>query len=229
MKKTKNIRRSTGQSKRRKTPRASTSPKSTASDQRTSIRVSDIPVTWNITTASPTSSTAPTAGTTGNSSGKSWIDLDNRSGFVQWEWKESTPENRKTEIAWELPDGILTRGGAKNDVFATGYQRDTSEGKPAFDLLPPDALEELGILFAEGAKKYGSLNYRKGCPLRRTCASMLRHGFKALRKLEDEGATLRSRRVRHFIATAWNALVAAQTLIDIDNKKLSPELDDRVT
>ncbi len=115
----------------------------------------------------------------------------------------------------------------KRDTFATGYQRDTSDDKPGYEMLPPDALEELALLYTEGAKKYGRSNYRKGAPLSRTCASMLRHAFKALRGDEDEGNTERSRTVRHFIATAWNALAAAQHIIDIDKGKLPAELDDR--
>ncbi len=116
---------------------------------------------------------------------------------------------------------------AKRDTFSTGYQRDHSADKPGYEMLPPDALEELALLYTEGAKKYGRDNYRKGAPITRTCASMLRHAFKALRGDEDEGATERARLVRHFIATAWNALSAAQHLIDIDAGKLPAELDDR--
>ncbi len=124
---------------------------------------------------------------------------------------------------------------SKRDTFSTGYQRDNSDDKPAFEMLPWEAITCLAWLTRSGAKKYGNENYRKGAPLKRTIGSSQRHLVKALLAIEDE--TLDNidpeklppywRKVHHLVASAWNNLSAAQHLIDIFNKKLNKKLDDR--
>lgn len=50
------------------------------------------------------------------------------------------------------------------------------EGKPALDLIPPNALAEIAKGFQHGAEKYGRFNYLKpGFTHHRLCAAALRH------------------------------------------------------
>jgi len=61
-------------------------------------------------------------------------------------------------------------------------------GKPRFDLLPSDALEEIAAVFAHGAEKYGDSNWLNGgMSWRRCLGSLLRHVFAwaAGRDLDD--------------------------------------------
>lgn len=48
-------------------------------------------------------------------------------------------------------------------------------GKPRWDLLPFDALDEVAIVLAYGAKKYGDRNWEKGMAWGRMLAAALRH------------------------------------------------------
>ena len=48
-------------------------------------------------------------------------------------------------------------------------------GKPRYDLLPPDALEEVAIVFTYGAKKYGDRNWEKGMIWGRWFSATMRH------------------------------------------------------
>lgn len=48
-------------------------------------------------------------------------------------------------------------------------------GKPALDLIPPQALWEMDRVFAYGAGKYSPDNWRKGMNWRRLGGSVLRH------------------------------------------------------
>lgn len=49
------------------------------------------------------------------------------------------------------------------------------EGKPRFDLLPFDALEEVAAVLAHGALKYGERNWEKGLGWGRIAGALLRH------------------------------------------------------
>lgn len=95
--------------------------------------------------------------------------------------------------------------GAKND-----------EGKLRYDLVPPDALEEVVRVYTHGAHKYGDQNYRAGLNWSRVYAAMLRH-LEAWRKGEEvdpEGFL-------HLAAVAWGSL----TLMEY--AKIRQDLDDR--
>lgn len=49
------------------------------------------------------------------------------------------------------------------------------EGKPRFDLLPPDALNEVARVFTMGAAKYADRNWEKGMDWGRVYAATHRH------------------------------------------------------
>lgn len=50
-------------------------------------------------------------------------------------------------------------------------------GKPRVELLPPQALMEIGKVFDFGAQKYGDYNWQKGFKWTSVCASLLRHVY----------------------------------------------------
>ena len=85
---------------------------------------------------------------------------------------------------------LLIHETASNDdeereIFSTGAVRDTSEGKPRFDLISPVAMEKLAKHLTEGAKKYGCRNWEKGISLNRHAQSLLRHLSKFQLSVED--------------------------------------------
>jgi len=57
--------------------------------------------------------------------------------------------------------------GRKNDI-----------GKCRLDLIPPDALWEVGKVYTMGATKYDDRNWEKGIQYGRVFAAMLRHAWK---------------------------------------------------
>ena len=83
----------------------------------------------------------------------------------------------------------------------TGDHLRKDDGKPRFDLLPPEPLFALGQLYAFGAQKYADRGWEAGMSWGRCFASMMRHAWKFWRGEdydEDSGA-------HHMIAVAWNA------------------------
>jgi hypothetical protein len=80
-------------------------------------------------------------------------------------------------------------------------------GKPAWDLIPFDALDELAKLYAIGAKKYDSRNWEKGFRWGRTFAAMMRHAsLWFTSKLRGEDGTDPETGLSHMVAVVWNAL-----------------------
>jgi hypothetical protein len=57
--------------------------------------------------------------------------------------------------------------------LVTGYKADA--GKPRFDLLPFDAINEVAKVYTFGAKKYDDNNWRKGMRWGRIFAATMRH------------------------------------------------------
>ncbi len=75
-----------------------------------------------------------------------------------------------------------TFDSGQRELFKSGAVRDTQEGKPRFDLIPPLALKRLADLYARGAKKYDEWNWSKvgenpgeGMGFARIYSSGLRH------------------------------------------------------
>lgn len=79
------------------------------------------------------------------------------------------------------------------------------KGKPRVDLLPPDALAELGKVYAEGCKKYDERNWERGMPWSKVIRPLLKHLFLFMIgktwDTEDKGS-----KQRHIAKVAWNAL-----------------------
>ena len=74
--------------------------------------------------------------------------------------------------------------------------------KPRYDLLPPEALDELALHYAKGAKKYAERNWELGMDWGRCFASLMRHAWKWMRgeEIDEETGT------HHMISVAWNAI-----------------------
>jgi hypothetical protein len=71
-------------------------------------------------------------------------------------------------------------------------------GKPAFDLLPFDALAEVHAILEFGADKYGSRNWEKGFKWLRLANAAARHLFAWMRGEKADPETGRSH-VAHFV------------------------------
>lgn len=108
----------------------------------------------------------------------------------------------------------------KREQFETGAVRDTQEGKPRFDLIPVEALNRLAKHYANGAKKYGEENWRKGLPLDRCFSSALRHLYQY--KMGDDSEDHLSAVVFNVFCILTNEEVmqepATDLMKDIENK-----------
>lgn len=76
------------------------------------------------------------------------------------------------------------------------------DGKARVDLLPPDALLELGKVYAFGAKKYSDRNWEKGMKWSKVLGPLMRHLFKWMMG-NDRDAESGELHLNH---VAWNAL-----------------------
>lgn len=105
-------------------------------------------------------------------------------------------------------------------VKADGKGERKDEGKPRVDLIPPDALLELGAVYAYGSKKYFERNWERGMPWSKMVGPLFRHllRFMAGEERDAESGYL------HIAHVAWNALgLLAYTLRGIgedDRQKL---------
>jgi len=102
-----------------------------------------------------------------------------------------------------------------NDLNKQGVRYD--QGKLRWDLLPPDAMEELVKVYTEGAKKYADRNWELGMNWGRIFRAMMSHAFKFWKgnRYDDELDT------HHMAMVAWNALA----LVAYDLRKVGK--DDR--
>ena len=101
-----------------------------------------------------------------------------------------------------------TKDSGKRKDYASGMRRDSTEGKPRFDLIPIPPLKRLAELYARGAEKYGDSNWALANSeeeLQRFKASAWRH-FIAWASGEETGED-------EAIATVWN-IFAYETIKD---------------
>ena len=70
---------------------------------------------------------------------------------------------------------IYSSGASRNDI-----------GKIRLDLIPPEALLELGEVFGEGAIRHGDENWKKGMPNSVVINHMLRHLLLYMKGDRDE-------------------------------------------
>jgi len=74
-------------------------------------------------------------------------------------------------------------------------------GKARYDLIPPEALHQLALLYGKGAAKYGDRNWEKGLPWGRVFAALMRHAWAWWRGEDNDPEDGQ----HHLIAVAWNA------------------------
>ena len=115
-----------------------------------------------------------------------------------------------------MADFTLEDSGARRE-FVTGSMRDVDTDKPRYDLIPPEGLYRLAMLYTRGAKKYAPRNWEKGQPCSVVLASMMRHVEKYRQGDRTED---------HLAAVAWNAF-AIMTFEDrVEAGELPPQLLD---
>jgi hypothetical protein len=90
-------------------------------------------------------------------------------------------------------------------------------GKARLDLIPAEALTELGKVLAMGAEKYGESNWANGLKFSRIIAALLRHA-NAFNKGEDTDPESGLSHISHVLCNA------AFLIWHIQNR---PDLDDR--
>ena len=94
--------------------------------------------------------------------------------------------------------GYVTKDSGAREEFDSGARRDTQDGKPRYDLIPPGPLKRLAELYERGLQKYGENNWTKGMPTSRYLASAFRH-LEAYRSDEDPEED-------HLAAVLWNVM-----------------------
>jgi hypothetical protein len=103
------------------------------------------------------------------------------------------------------------------DVFDTGYQRNSAEGKGAYEGLPWFALDRDAKLYERGGKIHGPDNWLKGAPFGRTLQSVIRHISQYMRGDREED---------HLAAARWG-LAAIMTYEELISRGVLPaSLDD---
>jgi hypothetical protein len=87
-------------------------------------------------------------------------------------------------------------------------------GKLRYDLLPPDALEQLVLVYTKGAEKYADRNWEKGMSWSRCFGPLMRHAW-AFWRGEDLD---RESGLPHMAHAAWNCFaLMAYTMRKIGN------------
>ncbi len=97
-------------------------------------------------------------------------------------------------------------------------------GKPRYELIPADALEELAKVYAAGALKYGDDNWLKGMSWGRCFGSLMRHAWKFWRGLDIDEET----GCHHMMLAAWNCIalfVYARRKLGTDSRITLPTGD----
>lgn len=55
---------------------------------------------------------------------------------------------------------FTTKDSGKRIKYKSGFNRDVTDGKPRYDLVPLNMLKRLAELYARGAEKYGDSNWK---------------------------------------------------------------------
>lgn len=59
---------------------------------------------------------------------------------------------------------FITKDSGKRIDYPSGFRRDTTDGKPRYDLIPGPMLKRLAGIYGRGAKKYGDNNWLRANP-----------------------------------------------------------------
>lgn len=88
-------------------------------------------------------------------------------------------------------------------MATTDAPRKNDAGKARWDLMPPDALDELADVFTLGAGKYGERNWEGGLSWGRVFAALMRHAWAWWRGEQRDPVDGQ----HHLASVAWCALV----------------------
>jgi hypothetical protein len=107
-------------------------------------------------------------------------------------------EKRRWSEAFENAQATLADVAMQE---ATQGRKDDS-GKARFDLLPPDAMDELVRVYTTGAQRYGERNWERGILYGRVFAAAMRHLWAWWRgeRLDTESG------LPHLAHAAWNCM-----------------------
>lgn len=109
-----------------------------------------------------------------------------------------------------MSDEYDTVASGQVDQWESGTIRDTSEGKPRYDLIPVEPLRRLAMLYYRGGQLYGDHNWAHGAPCSRFLSSAMRHLEQARSgdRSEDHWAAVlwNVMGIMHFENTSWNDL-----------------------
>ncbi|MDE1855035.1 MAG: hypothetical protein KGH57_01795 [Candidatus Micrarchaeota archaeon] len=109
------------------------------------------------------------------------------------------------------------KDSGKKQVFDSGAQRDSRDGKGRYDLIPNTALRRLAFIYEKGALKYGERNWEKGMPISRFLDSALRHINQHIEGKRDED---------HLAQAMWNIAGAIHTEEMMARGRLPKKFDD---
>lgn len=90
-------------------------------------------------------------------------------------------------------------------ITADGKGLRFDEGKPRVDLIPGDAMLEIGSVYAYGCKKYAVRNWERGMPWSKCLGPLLRHLFKWMMGQKYDNGPKGSGEM-HIAMVAWNAI-----------------------
>lgn len=93
-----------------------------------------------------------------------------------------------------------TKDSGKRVLYKSGFNRDSIEGKPRYDLIPTELIKRLAELYARGAAKYGDSNWKLATnpqELQRFKQSAWRHFIQWQEGQDDED---------HAAAVMWNII-----------------------
>lgn len=94
----------------------------------------------------------------------------------------------------------ITKDSGERVTYDSGFNRDVTDGKPRYDLIPHELLYRLAMLYTRGAEKYGDHNWQKANSKEeydRFIQSAFRH-FMQWRSGEDDED--------HAAAAIWNIM-----------------------
>lgn len=119
-------------------------------------------------------------------------------------------------MAISLTHGLQDSG--ERVTFDTGAQKEPVQvDKGRYDLIPPEPLHRLAVVYARGAEKYDANNWRKGVPLSRLVDSAFRHLNQWRNGMRDED---------HLAQCSWQIFALMYTTAAIERGELPKELND---
>lgn len=127
----------------------------------------------------------------------------------------------KTCNNWEsAKDSFYDDPIAKGKDVSENEAKKFDEGKARYDLIPPEALEQLVDILTFGAKTYGDRNWEQGLPYGRIFAATMRHLWKWWRG-EDCDPESKLPHLAHAACNIFFLMTYEVRVMDID------DLDDR--